>query len=527
MKRFLIILSLVLLIAGCDKSISSEKVDNTPKLKQSNSSEVTPKKDKIKKEGTDNSLKIGTGISSLSSGGHNTFVLADDGTAWGWGSNSFGELGIADTSNISTPVKVVGLEKCKFLSGGSVRTFVIKQDGTLWALDSSVNDGMPKKIKGFDDLVKVDGDLIALKRDGTVLTSGSNLFGECGDGTKGILEYDGMLGYTYDEKNKEKVEPVVVKNLANVVDIAAGIQFNLALRNDGTVWAWGRNKLTNLCVGSDEEAITIPTQVLGLDGVAQISAGQYAVALKKDGTVWTWGNDESVKQVVGLKNIKKISSGALHYLALDSYGKVWASGRNTYGEIGKGNTSDWEEPYEVEELSNIEDICAGDAHSIAVSKDGDVWTWGSNNSGELGIGSTENKERPTKVSIPINNGDSYLTYTNNKFGFSLGLPNNWQGKYIVNETDKGIVIYHNVNSETKGDFFSISQFGTEEEWSKWVENVGDEFPYKKLGVKNGKVFVVSQSSDMPYLDSTSKESKEFFTMLQDTDDIINSFKLTQ
>ncbi|NIR14614.1 MAG: RCC1 repeat- and reductase domain-containing protein, partial [Desulfobacterales bacterium] len=62
-------------------------------------------------------------------------------------------------------------------------------------------------------------------RAGTVWTSGVNSYGQIGDGT---LEDRQGLG--------------VVEGVENIVQIAAGVEHVLVLRNDGAVWAWGRNQ---------------------------------------------------------------------------------------------------------------------------------------------------------------------------------------------------------------------------------------------------------------------------------------------
>ncbi|WP_269798947.1 RCC1 domain-containing protein [Caldicellulosiruptor acetigenus] len=86
--------------------------------------------------------------------------------------------------------------------------------------------------------------------------------------------------------------PVQVEGLKDVVAIAAGRYHSLALKKDGTVWAWGENstgQLGNETSGKDKYSY-VPVQVKGIKDVLAISAGSYhSLALKKDGTVWGWG----------------------------------------------------------------------------------------------------------------------------------------------------------------------------------------------------------------------------------------------
>jgi len=74
-----------------------------------------------------------------------------------------------------------------------------------------------------------------------------------------------------------------------IEQIAAGGYHSLALRINGTVWAWGRNGNGQLGDGTNSERRT-PVQVSNLTGVVAIAAGgSHSLALKSDGTVWAWG----------------------------------------------------------------------------------------------------------------------------------------------------------------------------------------------------------------------------------------------
>ena len=179
---------------------------------------------------------------------------------------------------------------------------------------------------------------IALKSDGTVWTWGLNNLGQLGNGT-----YQNSLS------------PVQVYGLNNVKRIAAGGNLSLALKNDGTVWAWG----SNACgLGNGGTGSYTIVQVTGLANVKDIVVGNdywtgnhrtYSLALKQDGTVWAWGFNEygqlgdgtyntrtTPVQVNDLSGVTDISACYFHSLALKSDGTVWAWGYNSYGELGDG-----------------------------------------------------------------------------------------------------------------------------------------------------------------------------------------------
>ena len=138
-----------------------------------------------------------------------------------------------------------------------------------------------------------------------------------------------------------------MQNLTNVIAISAGVSHTVALRADGTVWAWGSNSSGQL----GDNTITArhtPVQVQNLTNVIAISAGgSHTVALRADGTVWAWGN-------------------------------------NLQGRLGDGTTTIRRVPVQVSNLANVIEISAGINHNIALRSDGTVWTWGSNSSGQLG-----------------------------------------------------------------------------------------------------------------------------------------------
>ena len=86
------------------------------------------------------------------------------------------------------------------------------------------------------------------------------------------------------------VVPVKVKDLSNIIAIAAGGDHCLALSRNGTVWAWGNNDCGQLGNGLDYGYSSTPVQVLGpggddcLSGVKAIAAGnRYSMALMDDG----------------------------------------------------------------------------------------------------------------------------------------------------------------------------------------------------------------------------------------------------
>jgi regulator of chromosome condensation (RCC1) repeat-containing protein len=195
--------------------------------------------------------------------------------------------------------------------------------------------------------------------------------------------------------------PVRLTTLGNVVAVAGGNQHSLALRSDGTVWAWGSG--SNGQLGNNTRGVnkTTPVQVVGLTGVIGIAAGwNHSVALKSDGTVWAWGyglfgqlgNGQTLDtavpvQVSGISNVTSIAAGFGHTLALKSDGTVWVWGNNGSGQLGNNSTLNSAVPVQVLNLSGVAEIAAGYVHNVARTSDARVWAWGDNTRGQLGNGS--------------------------------------------------------------------------------------------------------------------------------------------
>jgi alpha-tubulin suppressor-like RCC1 family protein len=300
---------------------------------------------------------------ALAAKGQYSLALKGDGTVWAWGNNLSGTLGNGTTTDSSTPAQVIDLIGAKAISAGVSHGLAVTKDGMAWAW-------------------------------------GSNSQGQLGNSS--IAQYS--------------TSPVQVIGLSDTAGIAGGLQHSLGLKSDGTVWRWGVNGYGAGCVYTSDIGFTFtPEQVSGLSSVKAIASGFYHnLALKSDGTVWAWGcnyngdlgtgtlNSSSTPvQVTNLSGVVAISAGQAHSLALKSDGTIWAWGDNGYGELGNGGAGQYSTtPVNVSGLSNVVAISAGGSHSLAVKRDGTVWAWGSNGFGQLGDGTTTGSSTPVYVRIP-------------------------------------------------------------------------------------------------------------------------------
>ena len=185
--------------------------------------------------------------------------------------------------------------------------------------------------------------------------------------------------------------------------MAGGVAHSLALKTNGTVWAWGRNSQGELGNGTTVDSVQ-PVQVTGLNVVIAIDAGFLtSMALKADGTVWTWGRRVNGArstvpvQVPGLTGVAAIGGGYYHWLAVKSDGTVWAWGENGSGQLGNGTKVMSLTPVQVNGLSGVVTVTGGQMHSLAVTADGTLWAWGNNWYQQTGNNSTDNNLVPVQV----------------------------------------------------------------------------------------------------------------------------------
>lgn len=205
--------------------------------------------------------------------------------------------------------------------------------------------------------------------------------------------------------------PVRVSNLTGITTVTAGDSHSLAIQDDGALWSWGENFDGQLGIGTSGTGTnkSVPTQVTALSGVIAIAGGGFhSLAVKSDGTVWAWGwnvygqlgNNSTVSsstpvQVSGLSSVTGVAAGRRHSFALKSDGTVWAWGDNSDGQLGDGTSANQKTiPVQVVGaggagfLTSVRAIAAGDFYGIVAKTDGTVWTWGANGLGQLGLATT-------------------------------------------------------------------------------------------------------------------------------------------
>jgi len=267
---------------------------------------------------------------------------------------------------------------------------------------------------------------IVLKADSSVWTWGMNSNGQLGNGAT-----------TDSSLPVQVLGPYGAGYLTGTIAVMGGEEHNLALKSDGSVWAWGMNGVNQLGNGNASDSAT-PVQVSGLSSIVSVASRAYhSLAVKSDGTVWAWGTDRSGAlgngvadlnpdypvpvQVQGLSNPLMVTTGYYFSVALMPDHTLVAWGNNVNGELGNGTTNPQYTPAPVLGIDHVIWVSAGWTHVVAIKSDGTVWTWGGNfwggiypGAGMLGDGTTADHYLPEQVpglagAIQASGGDSFTS----------------------------------------------------------------------------------------------------------------------
>jgi alpha-tubulin suppressor-like RCC1 family protein len=206
----------------------------------------------------------------VSAGDSHSLGVRQNGTAWGWGSNSLGRIGDGTNTSRSSPVSVIGgfTDWCQ-LSAGASHSLGVRTNGTAWAWgwnpDGRLGDNTittrsspVSVIGGFTDWCQVSarGSSAAIRSNGTAWAWGSNTYG-IGDGT-----------------TANRSSPVsVIGGFIDWCQISLGNGHTLGVRQDGTAWAWGDNRCGQLGDGTKINRSSPVNILSGSANWCQVSAG--------------------------------------------------------------------------------------------------------------------------------------------------------------------------------------------------------------------------------------------------------------
>jgi alpha-tubulin suppressor-like RCC1 family protein len=290
--------------------------------------------------------------------------IKPNGTLWGWGLSNNGQL-TNTMNNNPTPFQLSTATDWVRVSAGGYNTIGIKNNGTLWATGSNEYGGL-----GINSSI---GQISNFQQIGTA---------------------------------------------TNWLKVSSANFHSVALKTDGSIWAWGENTTyqtgNNICCVNQ----LTPVQVGTATDWVYIETGNDAscsFAIKSNGTLWGWGLN--LAGLLGPSNVSNrkiptqlntdtdwasITVGGAHALALKTNGTLWSWGAGSNGQTGDGLGSVYRSnPVQIGTDTWVS-VSGGFQNSFGVKSNGTLWGWGRNDGGELGIGNTTLQTLPAQIGTATN-----------------------------------------------------------------------------------------------------------------------------
>jgi alpha-tubulin suppressor-like RCC1 family protein len=349
----------------------------------------------------------------LSAGEQHTIALRTDGSLWGWGLNPAGWLAGSPFTWTNTPQWIATNATWSAVEAGFDYTMALQSNSTLWGWGDNgsgrqgdgtfINTNAPRPIATnatWRTISAGGAHTLAVRADGALWAWGLNQSGQLGDGT-----YTGALS------------PQPISTNAVWQAVSAGLDHSIGLRADGTLWTWGFNYAGQL--GSGTFTGTNTPQPIATNATWRaIAAGgtlgaSYSLAVRADGTLWAWGDNSdgqlgigtfagaNTPQQVGINtNWQAVAAGGRHTAALQADGSLWIWGWNESGQLGNGMDGPFDSkntPQRIGTQTTWLAVTAGREHTVALRTDGSLWAWGDNSWGQLGTGTFDNANTPQPV----------------------------------------------------------------------------------------------------------------------------------
>ncbi len=274
---------------------------------------------------------------AVSAGNDYSLAALGDGTVWRWG-------GGYTNGGASTPIQISGLSNVVALAGYKL---ALDSSGRVWDISGT----SPAAISGLPRIVKISqgsDHFLALDTSGNVWAWGFNTYGQLGNGATSATYQAVPTKVIVSSRSNAAIN--------NVAGIAAGNSFSVAVKSDGTAWAWGAGASGQIGNGLTKNQ-SLPQKVNVLTTATDVfTSGSTAAVLLGDGTLMTWGSNYegllgnngavtlssspvAVTMPPGMTfaSMSSTSDSASFFLALGSDGSVWGWGGNPWGNIGDGS----------------------------------------------------------------------------------------------------------------------------------------------------------------------------------------------
>jgi alpha-tubulin suppressor-like RCC1 family protein len=379
----------------------------------------------------------------LDSPSNHTIGIKNDGTIWGTGLNSNGQLGLGNLDEKTTLTQMTTSSTAKSMTCGASHTMALMTNGTIWGtgMNSSGQLGLGNTTQKTT-LTQITSDIsgctplsiscgstytIALMTNNTIWGCGSNSYGQLG------------LGNTTRRTTLTRMTSDI--SGCTPISISCGYDHTMVLMTNGTIWGTGKNDSGQLGIGNLVQKTTLTRITSDISGCTPkyISCGNlHTMVLMTDGSIWGTGESglgqigigTPVGQITTLTRItsdlsgrtpKYISCGNYHTMVLMTDGSIWGTGYNGNGQLGVNDTTI---RYTLTRITSDisgctpEYISCGEYHTMVLMTNGTIWGTGNNGNGQLGIGNTTQKNIFTK-STTNNSNFSYIAGIYDVYPYSI------------------------------------------------------------------------------------------------------------
>ncbi len=471
-------------------------------------------------------------IKSIAAGTNFCLALDSAGFIWAWGKNNFGQLGQGNTNNTNLPVKVKSptgnqiLNNIVAIAAGDQFAMALDNTGKVYVWGSHLMGQLGEEFQGLISNLPVLQDIDATVQDiqaggnaALVRTSdnelvlwGSNIVGHMGNGT--ISTYVPLLNNVLHQN--------VNTHFSNIKQLDVGFERQVALLNNGTVWAWGDNAFN--VASNDYDQSCLPMQVYDSTGtsfltnIKQIATGNlHNLALTNNGFVYGWGSTNNyvlgnplgtyyyraipIRNYDGtmVQNVRAIAAGANASVFLHNDSTVSWCGRlyiNSLNSLSYAYPAKMKDTSGVNELTKVVSIACGLNNIYAVTADGQVWAVGNNDYGQLGLNDNSfnygtRLVRDTSGITPLTEivkvsakRNSVLALTNSGELWAWGVNTNgelgvgdttfsYQMRKVLNSS--GTAPLQNIKSMSIGEYHALALDADSTAWA-WGNNAYGEVP---------------------------------------------------
>ena len=355
---------------------------------------------------------LGVSSSSLANVGNHTLFIKSDGSLWGMGSNSHGQLGTGDFNNRNTAQELVSADSSNpiiEITHGYNHTLFLRKDGSLWAMGmnnfgqlgdgSTTHRSSPVRIVE-SGVVRISAGYfhsLFLKSNGSLWGMGSNTCGELG------INLAGGSNSSFDSGIDQKSPIEIISS--GVAQMSGGRFFSLFVKFDGSLWGMGEahdGRLGQPWEGGSNNSYDssydkkVPVRIIENDVIEAEAGAQFSLIRKKDGSAWSFGSNWNGMLADGKitssriepyrfleANVTQIAASWSFGGVLLKNGSLQMFGGNFSGQLGDGTTIDRNETTEIIS-SGVSQFSTASGHTMIIKDNGSLWTVGSGEFGQLG-----------------------------------------------------------------------------------------------------------------------------------------------